>query len=254
MKNAKTLHALCLAGALCASPLMALAQTAPTAPKPSAPASTPAPAKPAAASAQAPKSPARDGKAVAEDKDVANYLKQAVGQVTTSEEIARKIGPLIYADNRLTAQESDLILELLANRDSTITVTGPDGTSFKVPALSKAAHDFLALSDPPDLNTLWMQGTEKMKQLIDVTLLNPYVAGQVQNYIGQNLYTSWRTSSASNNFKPLRDTVRVALAQWRGTGQATEKQAHKLLHDALVQVNNAVDRKIPKDLIDSTAP
>src|SRR5262249_52786130 len=147
---------------------------------------------------------AHDGKAVVEDMKVADALRKASADTLTREEVVRVVGPLLYADNKLTPNESDLIFELLGNAGGKVTITAPDGSSFTVPPLTVAAMEFLRLSDPPDLDQLWLQGRDPMRQLIDVTLLNPFVEGQVQRFVAQQFYLSWQASDFLNDYKPLK--------------------------------------------------
>src|SRR5690606_18315471 len=106
-------------------------------------------------------------------------LRQASEAGVVDERAVRALGPLLYEDNVLTHSESDLIVELLSNRFGAAGVTAPDGSQFLVTQLTQPAHDFLSLSDPPGLNLMWMMGPTGMKQIVDVTLLNPHVRPQV---------------------------------------------------------------------------
>lgn len=183
-----------------------------------------------------------------DDPRIAEALRAAVGQPAVSEAVARRIGPLMYEDNRLTRNESDLFLELLGAETSLIEIAPPMGEPFRVPPLSAGARAFLALSDPPDLETLWLMGAAPMKQLADVTVLNPHVRGQVQHYIANNLYAAWRSSSAINNYGPLRDTLRAIHGQWQLSGAETLAVGRGLLYNAMVELDMAVHGAVPDDL------
>ena len=188
-----------------------------------------------------------DRKVQVEDVRISDALRGAVGPSEISEEIGRTIGILMYEDNALTWNESDLFLELLNNMGGNIEITDPSGESFLVPQLSREAHEFLALSDIPDISVLWLTGPEQMKKLIDVTILNPHVRDQVQHYIANQLYLRWRTSSFVNGYSPLRTTLSAAFVQWRDAGPETLAVAREILYDALVELDMAVNDEVPDD-------
>lgn len=182
-----------------------------------------------------------------EDARISDALRGAVGTSEISEDIGRTIGILMYEDNQLTWNESDLFLELLNNMGGNIEITAPSGESFLVPQLSDGAREFLALSDIPDISVLWLTGPEQMKKLIDVTILNPYVRDQVQHFIANQLYLRWRTSNFVNGYSPLRTTLSAAFVQWRDAGPETLSVARGILFDALVELDMAVNDEVPDD-------
>ncbi len=189
-----------------------------------------------------------DRKVQIEDMRVSNALEGAIGTNEISEDIGRTIGVLMYEDNNLTWNESDLFLEMLNNTGGEIEITDPNGESFLVPDLSQGAHEFLALSDIPDIGVLWLNGPEQMKKLSDVTVLNPHVRDQVQHFIANQLYLRWRTSNYINGYSPLRTTLSAAFVQWREAGPETLAVARELLYDALVELDTAVGDEVPDDL------
>lgn len=188
-----------------------------------------------------------DRKVQVEDARVSDALRGAVGESEISEEIGRSIGILMYEDNQLTRNESDLFLELLNNVGGTIEITDPGGERFLVPRLSPAAHEFLSLSDIPDISVFWLAGPEQMKKLVDVTILNPHVRDQVQHFVANQLYLRWRTSSFVNGYSPLRTTLSAAFVQWRAAGPETLEVARGILYDALVELDMAVNDEVPDD-------
>lgn len=180
-------------------------------------------------------------------------LKTTVGTPSISEAVARQIGPMMYADNILTPHESDLFIALLGNGSGKVSiVSGKD--HFDVPPLSPGAKFFLGLSNPPDLDTLWLTGPAQMKKLVDVTLLNPFVEGQVKRFIGQQFYLSWQASNFADGYKPLRSTVNMALLQWQLAGPVTQAQAKKLAYGAIIDVDHAMKDAIPNDIYDGLKP
>ena len=218
------------------------------------------PAKAPAVPAKAAAAPAPQARVVIVDTPgLAVALKPAAGQPVVTEEVARKIGPIMYADNILTPNESNLINALMKNVDGKVQITVPaaDGKPadhFELGVLSVGARNFLSLSNPPDLNTLWMQGYVPMKQLIDVTLLDPFAAGQVQRFISQQFYLALAASNMTNGYKPIRASVETALAQWKGAGPLTEPQAKKLAFGALTDVNAGAKGAVPADLLAELKP
>jgi hypothetical protein len=182
-----------------------------------------------------------------EDARISDALRSAVGTGEISEDIGRTIGILMYEDNQLTWNESDLFLELLNNMGGNIEITAPSGESFLVPQLSVGAREFLELSDIPDISVLWLTGPAQMKKLVDVTILNPYVRDQVQHFIANQLYLRWRTSNFVNGYSPLRTTLSAAFVQWRDAGPETLAVARGILFDALVELDMAVNDEVPDD-------
>ena len=189
-----------------------------------------------------------DRKAVAEDPVVAAELKKTVGMASIPESVARVIGPRMYRDNELTNNESDIFLELLGQRTGKITIATPAGDSFEVPVLSQGARYFLSMIDLPDLNTLWLQGPQQMKSIVDVTILNPNVVPQVEQFFGQNLFQSWRAALAMKNNRYVRETLNAAMAQFTQAGPETARIGQRLLYRAMLAVDAANNNAIPNDL------
>ena len=195
-----------------------------------------------------------DGRVVIEDERVASMLRATAEFGIVNEAAARAFGPLLYEDNVLTHGESDLIVELLENRYGTISVTAPDGSQFLLPPLNQAAHNFLSLSNPPDLNLMWMYGPVQMKQLVDVTVLNPNVRPQVQQYIAEQLYGGWAVAQVSGSERALRATLHAALGQWSMTDPQTELRGRHFLYNALMAIERVSNGELPDDLYADLLP
>lgn len=191
---------------------------------------------------------ATDRKITVEDPAVAAALRKSVGTQAISEEVAREFGPLLYLDKKLTPNESDLILELTGTTAGKITITDPRAQTFEVPVLSAGARDFLSLFDPPELNSLWLQGPASMKKFVDVTILNPHIQPEVVNFFGMNLYVSWRASVSMDNNRYIRETLRAAVNQFRASGPETERRGKALLYLAMKDVDAAVNNAIPNEI------
>ena len=195
-----------------------------------------------------------DGRVVVDDERVAAILSQTANAGVISEAAVRAFGPLLYEDNSLTPSESDLIVELLDNRYGTVGITAPDGSQFLVPQLTPAAHAFLSLSDPPDLNLMWMSGPVGMKQLIDVTLLNPHVRAQVQQYIAEQLYGGWAVAEVSGSLRAIRATLSAAISQWRLSDPETERRGRRFLYNAMLAIERVSNGELPDDLYAGLVP
>ena len=189
-----------------------------------------------------------DRKAIAEDPLVAAELKKTATMASIPESAARVIGPRFYRDNSLTRNESDIFLELLGNTAGKVTIATPEGDSFQVPVLSEGARYFLALHDLPDLNTMWLKGPKEMKAMVDVTILNPNVVPQIEQFFGMNLYVSWRASVAMKNNRYLRETLTAAMNQFTLAGPETERLGRRLLYRSMMAVDAANNNFIPNDL------
>jgi hypothetical protein len=190
----------------------------------------------------------RDRMVRVDDSRVSEALRGAIRTKEISEEIGRRIGILMYEDNRLNANESDLFLELLNTTNGNVEITDATGDNFMVPALSQGARDFLALSDNPDIGVLWLAGPTEMKKLSDITILNPHIRIQVQHFIANQLYLRWQTSTYINGYSPLRTTLSAAFLQWRDAGLETLEVARELLYDSLVELDMAVGGDVPDDM------
>jgi hypothetical protein len=189
-----------------------------------------------------------DRKVTVDDPAVAAALKTATALPAVPERVARTIGPMLYADNSLTANESDLILELLDNRATQVRITTRAGESFDVPPLSAPARDFISLHDIPNLTPLWLAGPKEMKALVDVTVLNPHVVGQMEDFFGNQLIVSWRTAEHVRDRSYLTRTIRAAVGQFRLAGPDTERRGRALLYGAMVKVDAAVRGAVPDDV------
>ncbi len=189
-----------------------------------------------------------DRKAPVEDARVAAALKSAVAMPSVPESVMRQVGPMLYADNALTPGESDLILELLDNRTTKVRITSAGGESFDLPPLSAPARDFLSLHDIPDLKVLWLTGAPQMKSLVDVTILNPHVAPQMETFFGSNLFSSWQLAKRYRDNAYLTRTLNAAVGQFRLSGPDTERRGRVLLYGAMVKIDRANGGAIPDNL------
>ena len=151
-----------------------------------------------------------DPRAIVEDAKIAELLKATSGTKEIDEKTARAFGPLLLQDGMLTVNERDLLLKLF-NNPGVLTVSAPGGESFDVPMLSGGARAFLGLINPPDLATLWLRGPAQMKQLVDITVLDPVLTSRVILYIRTRLSQSSMDSTIANGYKPLRDNLAAAV-------------------------------------------
>jgi hypothetical protein len=195
-----------------------------------------------------------DRKVQIENPAVAAALKSASAMPTIPESVARRIGPMLYADNMLTQTESDLILELLDNETAFVSIIAPNGESFMVPPLSAPARDFLALNDIPDLNALWLTGAKEMKSFVDVTILNPHVVEQIEIYFATNLSVAWRTAVGVRDYSYLTRTLNTAINQFRLSGPDTEWRGRALLYRAMLRVDQANGGIVPNTLYINVRP
>jgi hypothetical protein len=204
------------------------------------------------ANAQAPPAPSTappDPRAIVEDARIAELLKATSGAKEIDEKTARAFGPLIFQDGFLTVNERDLIVKLY-NNTSVLTIVAPGGESFEVPVLSGQARAFLSLMTPPDLGRLWLRGPAQMKQLVDITVLDPLVTSRVVLYIRTRLALSWMDSTIANGYKPLRDNLSAAVRQLQQTDADTERRGRLIIFDAVRQLNRASSNPIPTYLYD----
>jgi hypothetical protein len=196
--------------------------------------------------AAAPRPPAWiDRKVTVDHPDVAAALKTTAALRAIPEGVARRVGPMLYADNSLTPNESDLILELLENWTTKIRITTRSGESFDIPPMTHGARDFIALHDIPNLNPLWLAGPKQMKALVDVTVLNPHVISQMEDFFSNQLYSSWRTALRVNDQSYLTRTINAAVSQFRLAGPETERRGKALLYGAMVKVDRVARGAVP---------
>jgi len=190
-----------------------------------------------------------DPRAIVEDLKVAELLKATSGTKEIDEKTVRVVGPLLLQDGTLTVNERDLLLKLF-NNTGVLTVSAPGGESFDVPVLSREARAFLGLISPPDLATLWLRGPAQMKQLVDITVLDPILTSRVVLYIRTRLALSWMDSTIANGYKPLRDNLSAAVRQLQQTDADTERRGRMMIFDAVRQLNRANSNAIPTYLYD----
>jgi hypothetical protein len=191
-----------------------------------------------------------DQKAIVEDQAVADILKATSAAAAIDEASARKFGPMLFRDGTLSANERDLLQELLAMEGDKVTITPPSGESFTVPPLSRQARAFLSLVQPPDLSLLWLRGPAQMKQLVDVTVLDPVITRRVTAYIGSRLALVWMNSTLSDGFRPFRDAVSIAVRQLQQTDPDTERAGRALVYEAARDLDRATQDAIPNYLYD----
>jgi len=189
-------------------------------------------------------------KATVDDPKVLAILQASSLASEIDEKAARAIGPMLFADGALSVNERRLLLELLGNNSGTVAITGPAGESFNVPVLSRQARAFLSLVTPPDLSTLWLRGPAQMKQLVDITVLDPVITPRITGYIAQRLGQAWMVSTLSDGYKPLRDDFAAAVRQLQQTDPDTERRGRALVFDAARQLDRASGGAIPKYLYD----
>jgi hypothetical protein len=206
------------------------------------PATAQTPAQPAA--------PAADQKATVDDPAVAEILKGISGEREISDAVARRFGPMMFSDGVLSANERDLVRELLAATSGRTAITTASGDAFEIPPLSFQARGFLGLVQPPNLATLWLRGPAQMKQMVDVTVLSPDTARQVSGYILQRLNLVWMESTIANGYEPMRRDLSAAIRMLQQTDANTERQGRSLIYDAARQLDVRNGDAIPNYLYD----
>jgi hypothetical protein len=191
---------------------------------------------------------AADQKATVDDPAVAEILKGTAQEREISYAVARRFGPMMFSDGILSANERDLVRELLASARTTITTAS--GDTFEIPPLSFQARGFLSLVQPPNLATLWLRGPAQMKQMVDVTVLSPDTARQVSGFILQRLNLSWMESTIANGYEPMRRDLSAAIRMLQQTDADTERQGRSLIYDAARQLDVRNGDAIPNYLYD----
>lgn len=191
-----------------------------------------------------------DQKAIVENQKVADILKTASTTPEISEAAARQIGPLLFADGGLTLNERDLMQELLSSASTRTAITAPSGEAFDVPPLSRQARAFLGLVRAPSLASLWLRGPAQMKQLVDITMLDPGAAPVITDYILQRLNLVWMESTLSDGYEPIRRDLSAAIRMLQSTDAETERQGRSLIYDAARQLDRRNGDAIPNYLYD----
>lgn len=191
-----------------------------------------------------------DQKAIVDDQAIADILKAASSAKEIDETSARKFGPMLFKDGILSANERDLLQELLATNGDMVTIMPPSGESFTVPPLSRQARAFLSLVQPPDLSLLWLRGPAQMKQMVDITVLDPVITRRITAYITQRLAIVWMTSTLSDGFRPFRDAISVAVRQLQQTDPDTERAGRALIYAAARDFDRSTGDAVPKYLYD----
>jgi hypothetical protein len=198
----------------------------------------------------APPATTADEKATVEDPAVAELLKATTAEREISEAAARRFGPMLFADGILSANERDLVRELLSMAQERTLITTAAGETFEIPPLSRQARAFIGLVQPPNLATLWLRGPVQMKQLVDVTVLSPDTARQVSGYILQRLNLVWMESTIANGYEPMRRDLSSAIRMLQQTDADTERQGRSLIYDAARQLDMRNGDAIPNYLYD----
>jgi hypothetical protein len=209
-------------------------------------ASVPAAGQPAASSLAA----MADQKAIVEDQKIADILKTTSADKEISEAAARSFGPLLFADGGLNLNERDLMHELLSTASTPTTITATSGETFEVPPISRQARAFLGLVRPPSLASLWLRGPAQMKQLVDITLLDPSSEKLIMDYILRRLNVVWMESTLSDGYEPIRRDLSSAIRMLQQTDADTEREGRSLIYDAARQLDRRNGDAIPNYLYD----
>lgn len=191
-----------------------------------------------------------DQKAIVEDAAVADILKTTSAQNEISEAVARRFGPMMFADGSLSMNERDLIQELLSPSAERTAVTTASGETFEIPRLSLGGRAFLSLVRPPNLASLWLRGPAQMKQLVDVTVLSPDTGRQVSAYILQRLNLVWMESTATDQYAPIRRDLSAAIRMLQQTDADTEQRGRSLIFDAARELDRRNGDAVPNYLYD----
>jgi len=191
-----------------------------------------------------------DQKAIVEDQKVADILKTTSADREISEAAARRFGPLLFADGGLNLNERDLMQELLSTASTRTTITTQSGDAFDVPPISRQARAFLGLVRTPSLATLWLRGPAQMKQLVDITLLDPSSASAITDYILRRLSLVWMESTLSDGYEPIRRDFSAAIRMLQQTDAETERQGRSLIYDAARELDRRNGNAIPNYLYD----
>ena len=191
-----------------------------------------------------------DQKAVVEDQAVADILKSASADSEISEAAARRFGPLLFADGGLNLNERDLLQELLSTASARTAITTPSGDAFDVPPISRQARAFLSLVRPPSIASLWLRGPAQMKQLVDITVLDPGSMPTITDYILRRLNVVWMESTLSDGYEPIRRDLSAAIRMLQQTDADTERQGRSLIYDAARGLDRRNGDAIPNYLYD----
>lgn len=191
-----------------------------------------------------------DQKAIVENQKVADILKAVSTTPEISEAAARQFGPLLFADGGLDLNERDLMQELLSTASTRTAITTPSGDAFDIPPISRQARAFLSLVRPPSIATLWLRGPAQMKQLVDITMLDPSSTPVIVDYILRRLSVVWMESTLSDGYEPIRRDLSAAIRMLQGTDADTERQGRSLIYDAARGLDRRNGDAIPNYLYD----
>ena len=191
-----------------------------------------------------------DQKAIVEDQKVADILKSTSTAPEISEAAARQFGPLLFADGGLDLNERDLMQELLSNASTRTAITTQAGDAFDIPPISRQARAFLSLVRPPSIAMLWLRGPAQMKQLVDITVLDPSSTPVIVDYILRRLNVVWMESTLSDGYEPIRRDLSAAIRMLQSTDADTERQGRSLIYDAARQLDRRNGDAIPNYLYD----
>jgi hypothetical protein len=191
-----------------------------------------------------------DQKAIVENQKVADILKAASTDAEISEATARSFGPLLFADGGLDLNERDLMQELLSTASARTGITTSAGETFEIPPISRQARAFLSLVRPPSVATLWLRGPAQMKQLVDITVLDPSSTSVIVDYILRRLNIVWMESTLSDGYEPIRRDLSAAIRMLQQTDADTERQGRSLIYDAARGLDRRNGDAIPNYLYD----
>jgi hypothetical protein len=99
-----------------------------------------------------------------------------------------------------------------------------------LPSVRPAAAQAATITSA-EFDTMWMAGPAQMAKLAAMREA-PEHAGAIVRFAMAKLSASWRSSSFTNEYKPIVDAIAAAHLQFKEAGPDAERKGNQLLYDA----------------------
>jgi hypothetical protein len=123
------------------------------------------------------------------------------------------------------------------NRASAIVSFLAAGLCFSIAALpgARPAAAQTAAIASAEFDAMWMAGPAQMAKLAAMREA-PEHAGAIVRFTMAKLSASWRSSSFTNEYKPIVDAIAAAHLQFKEAGPDAERRGNQLLYDACSRI------------------
>ncbi|MBF2053501.1 MAG: hypothetical protein IGS03_08560 [Candidatus Sericytochromatia bacterium] len=200
-----------------------------------------------------------DGRVNNLNRDVFSALQNVANPARLTEQDAKNIRSAIMKDGGIDAAERDLLNELTSNT-SNIQINAQSSSSFSPsalnfqPAQGEAQSTLNTIKQPINLDRLWSNGSEGLTEMIELSSISPATRQAVTQFVAGKFLQSWNSSSVTNGYAPLRETLSNAYSAIQNSDPETNTNGRWLYYNAMKMVDNRAGDRIPDMLYNWIRP